>query len=378
MNIVEKSLKFRSDLPSLKRLAIKVGSAAITNPAGGVEGKNLTKICRDILELRKSGVEVILISSGAIQTGRALLKFDGPKSGVKYMQALSSVGQPGLMASYSKILEQDSVVCGQVLLTHEDFKNRTRYLNAKNTLEVLLHHQVLPILNENDSVSFEEIAFGDNDHLAVMVSEMLGVDALLVLTTPDGLYSGDPQDPQSYQIQRVAHGQSTAEVRLAKKSAVGKGGMESKLKSVRKLTGAGIPVVLATFHDPRPILRALTQPVGTFFEAGPKKTLKSKKSWLMSTTKSNSAIVIDEGASRAISKGASLLAVGIRKVVGTFQRGESIEVRVGKKVFCAGLTEYSSKEISKIKGLKVEQISEVLEFCPSNVVIHRNNMVFKE
>lgn len=372
------NISLRSDLPNIKRIAIKIGSAAITRPEGGVDLVNLKRICRDIEILRKNSIEVVLISSGAIQTGRSLLKFEKNGRGIRFMQALSSVGQPKLMSTYTKAFEKSGLVCGQVLLTHEDFKNRTRYLNAKNTLEVLLSNNILPILNENDSVSFEEIAFGDNDHLAAMVCEMLAVDLLLILSSPDGLYSGDPLDKNSIQIPRVGHSDSTEKVRLAKKSTVGKGGMESKLKSVRKLTSLGIPVVLATYLRTHPIVTALTKSVGTVFEAALKNRSANKKSWLLSTAKSNSAIVIDEGASKAITRGASLLAVGIKKIEGNFQRGDSVEVRLGKKIFCAGLTEFSSKELQKIKGLKVEQMYSALEFCPSNVVIHRNNMVFKD
>lgn len=370
-------MNWRRELKSRPQcLAIKLGSSAITADAGGIDRVKLHQILQDVLTLNDLGLKTIIISSGAIHAGRAHLPAL-PEHEISNLQALSAVGQPLLMSAYHDFLAQHGRLCAQVLLTHDDFKNRTRYFNAQSTIKTLLAHNVIPILNENDTVSFSEITVGDNDQLAAMASQMLGVDLLLILTGSDGLFDRDPQDPTAVRIPEVQFLDTLDHIKTLTKSAAGRGGMKTKLDAIRKVTPLGIPVVLSSYRRQTPILSALQDSIGTFFHAE-KKHREQRKGWLLTTVKHNAAVKIDAGAQAALLKSASLLPSGIMSVQGTFHRGDCIAIRHKNKTIAVGISEYDSRDIKKIAGKKVSEIQTTLGYCTAEEIIHRNNLVLKE
>jgi glutamate 5-kinase len=371
------SFILRKELKNIKRLVVKLGSTAITSSSGGVDLGKIGNIVEDIASLHKDGLEIILISSGAVQTGRQYLSITTDKKDMASLQALSSIGQPRLMDAYDTLLREKGILCAQVLLTHDDFKNRERYLNARNTLSTLLKHKVIPILNENDSVSFDEIAFGDNDQLGAITAEMMGADLFLLLTLPDGLYGDGGDGSNTFDL--VKYDQKFEDVSLSGQTQAGKGGMKSKLEAVRKLTPLGIPVVIATFTEKSSIVRALTKEnSGTFFEPNPTSSGSRRKGWLLTTVKDNSYLKVDKGARNALLKGASLLPAGIKETVGKFKRGDCIGISCGHNVFAAGLSEYDAKDVRKLMGRQGSEVKDILPHAHSIVIIHRNNLALKE
>ncbi|MBI2522005.1 MAG: glutamate 5-kinase [Bdellovibrio sp.] len=373
------NLKLRPELhDGPKRIVVKVGSAAITAEQGRIALTCLENLVHDLAQLSKMGIEVVLVSSGAISTGRGYLEDSGKKQDISYLQACSAIGQPLLMAAYQKEFERYGVMTAQVLLTHDDLKNRTRNLNTRNTILRLMQAGIIPILNENDSVSFEEITVGDNDQLAAMVTELIEGNVLILLTGPDGLYDQDPSVPGAKHIQSLEFQADLKEIKTITKSSVGRGGMETKLLAVRKLTTLGIPVIIATYRRKDPIMAPLCEKVGTFFY--PKKlTAKNRrKAWISTIVKNNAFVIIDEGACKALSKNASLLPIGIRDIQGHFKRGDVVNIKFQTRVIAVGISEYDSKDIIQVMGKKSSEIISLLGSCPSDVIIHRDNMFLKD
>ncbi|MBT3984237.1 MAG: glutamate 5-kinase [Bacteriovoracaceae bacterium] len=366
--------KFRDEIKSPKRIVVKIGSSCLTKDDGGLDRYKFSQITGDLIKLQKMGLEIVVISSGAIQVGRAYLQKMG--KGIEQLQALSAIGQPKLIESYVHAFGKKKIHCGQVLLTHDDLKNRTRYFNARNTIEVLLKNETIPILNENDSVSFEEIAFGDNDQLAAMVAEMVGAELVVILSDSDGVYL-DYSKQGLGPVPIISIDYKFSQISFGKKSLAGRGGMPGKIKAVRKMTPLGIPCIIASFKHKSPIMRALTKSVGTYFEAMKRSSKERRKGWIITTERSKAVIRVDDGAKNAILKGASVLPSGIVGIYGTFKRGDSVAIKHHSKKIATGICEYSSKEIEKIKGVSSDKIISILGFCPAKVVIHRNNLVVR-
>ena len=378
----------RSDIShSLKRVVIKVGSQTITHPEGGLDAVKMGSISNDIISLLKLGLEVVIVSSGAIQVGKGIVKNQGednvPCESIEEQQALSAIGQPYLVEAWRTYLNQEHQVhVAQVLLTHDDMGNRTRSLNASQTLNHLLSLDVVPILNENDSVSFEEITVGDNDQLAAMVAGLVNADLLILLTGPDGVYTSDPSKyPDAEKLSTVQKGKDGHELLLSietkSKSKAGRGGMQTKIAAAQKLQIAGIPTLITTSEVEKPLLRSLTQiGAGTYFEKSSGEN--SKKSWLMTTARSSYGIEVDQGAAQALSQGASLLPKGIVKVSGSFKRGDCVYIRCDGRSMGCGLAEYDAYMLNKIIGKHSNEIEEVLGYKISDEAIHRDNMVVGE
>lgn len=256
---------FRKDLRRRpRRVVVKLGSSAVTRDKGGVDFDKLHNVLTDVSYLLSRGLQVTVVSSGAIHTGRAFLKTR--KTDISTLQALSAVGQPMLMSAYHDFFAKRGYQCAQILLTHEDFRSPVRYKNAQNTLKRLLENGVVPILNENDTVSNEEITVGDNDQLAAMTCEMIRPDLLVILTGADGLFDRNPDDPGAALIRHVAFGERLGHVTTDGRSRVGRGGMGTKLQAVHKVTALGTPVIMSNYRHKSPILEALTRSCGTFFE----------------------------------------------------------------------------------------------------------------
>ncbi len=368
---------FRRELPSpCRRLVIKVGSAALAHVEHGADTEKIDQLARECSTLAQVGTEIILVSSGAIAIGRRHLK-PGPVVTSDFLQACSAIGQPLLMRAYSEAFQKHARHCAQVLLTHEDILHRQRRLNLKNMMNRLLAAGVTPILNENDSVSYAEITVGDNDQLAAMVTDMMGADALLLLSTPDGLFDRDPEAEGATHYPLVAFDEKFAGLQLAGKSLTGRGGMKTKLEAVRKLTPLGIPVMLGSFRHSSPVLHALGGG-GTFFAAGPSTALDQRQRWLLTSVKAGAAIRVDAGAGIALKQRNSLLPSGVRHVDGRFRRGDCVRVVCGPEILGSGLVEYSSAELEKIKGCRSHAISGILGYCPAKVVLHRDNFALYE
>ncbi|HAZ12852.1 MAG: glutamate 5-kinase [Bdellovibrionales bacterium GWA2_49_15] len=377
------NFKFRQELHlhhhlGAKRIVVKVGSAAITGEQGRIDLTCLGRIVHDLAQLCLNGTEVVLVTSGAISAGRGFLGSAGKKADISYLQACSAVGQPLLMAAYQKEFEKHGLMTAQVLLTHDDLKNRTRNLNTRNTILKLMKTGIIPILNENDSVSFEEITVGDNDQLAAMVTELIEGHGLVLLTGPDGLYDQDPSLPGAKHLPSLEFHADLKEIKTITKSSVGRGGMATKLLAVRKLTALGIPVIIGTYRREHPVLAPLCESVGTFFHPHRLTDKNRRKAWISTIVKNNAFVLIDEGACKALRKNASLLPIGIRAIQGTFKRGDVVNIKYQAKIIAVGISEYDSKDILQLMGKKSTEIASLLGSCPSDVIVHRDNMFIKD
>lgn len=365
-------------------LIIKVGSLAVTHAGGGAALEKIKNLALDLARLKRQGFQIILVSSGAINTGRSLVSFDQlPEShqisSIARDQALSALGQPALMKVYLDVFAQEKISVAQVLVTHEDFKNRERNFNIRNTLAALLYAGALPIINENDTVSFSEITVGDNDQLAGMVAQVMQADRLVLLTEADGLYTGHPQDPKSEKISVVTYDADLSHIEFAAKTNVGRGGMKTKIEAIRKLSPLGTDVYLASYDYKDPVSRALSGKVGTWFQAAPQMK-KNKKAWLSTAIQPNSAVVIDEGAFKALLRGASLLPVGIRKIIGNFKRGDVVAIQYQRKTVACGRVDYSARDLNFLKGLASDLWDEKINkkvVLTSEVAVHRDNLFIK-
>ena len=362
------------------RIVIKVGSLAVTNEKGGVSPEKIKRIVQELWELKNQGHFPILISSGAINTGKNLItKPDEKKMMISYQQASAAVGQPLLMKNYIDALEEYNWPCAQILVTHEDFKERKRFLNIRNTLNRLLDDGILPIVNENDTVSFAEITVGDNDQLAVMVAEASDAAKLILLSEADGLYDKNPKDPDAKRFSEVDFTDDFSGVKLATKTSVGRGGMDTKLKAIRKLTPLGVDVILGTFLEEKPVMRLILNKCGTTFKGNPTKQTSRRKSWLSTVVKNESYVIVDEGAALALLNGkTSLLPVGIKKIGGQFKRGDVIQIKHKSKILAVGITEFDHKELEKIKGKKSSELQLFLDYVHSKVAIHKDNLLLKK
>ncbi len=363
---------------SARRLVVKVGSNVLTQDAG----LNLTAIraiSGQICRLMDRGLEVILISSGAMASGIRKVGLQRRPDAIPQRQAIAAVGQAGLILEYEKAFAKGKRQVAQILLTSEDLNHRQRYLNARNTLNTLLAWNVIPIINENDTVMVEEIKLGDNDNLAAMIALLMDADILINLTDIDGLYD---KDPRTFEEARLIPEVSTYKRQLeayasAIPGALGTGGMLSKIKAARKVTAAGIPMVIAK-GDNRDVLLRLCQGEhsGTYFVPRAKK-MPSRKCWIAYTLNPKGALIVDSGACRAIlQNGKSLLPGGIIQVIGKFQVGAPVKViNSQESILAHGLVNYNAADIRKIMGLKTDQIKAHLGEKPYDEVIHRNNLV---
>ncbi len=365
-------------LKSARRIVVKVGSNVLTQDAG-LNLKAIRSISRQISRLMDAGLEVILISSGAMASGIRKIGLSKRPDEIPKRQAIAAVGQAGLILEYEKAFAKDARKVAQILLTAEDLNHRQRYLNARNTLHTLLSWKVVPIINENDTVMVEEIKLGDNDNLAAMIALLMDADILISLTDIDGLYD---KDPRTHADAKLIDEVSTYKRQLeayasAIPGALGTGGMLSKIKAARKVTAAGIPMIIAK-GDKRDILIRIYQGAshGTYFVPKAKK-MPSRKNWIAYTLKPKGRLVIDNGASQAImNNGKSLLPGGIVGVDGEFGVGAPVQIiSQEEEVLAHGLVNYSSPDIRRIMGLKTSQIKQQLGEKPYDEVIHRDNLV---
>lgn len=361
----------------VKRAVIKVGSNVLTKD-NGLNVEVISSISGQICRLIDQGMEILLVSSGAMAAGVKKLGLPRRPDEIPGRQAVAAVGQAGLMREYEKAFEGHDKKVAQLLLTSDGLSNRRRYLNARNTLYTLLSWKVVPIINENDTVSVEEIKFGDNDNLSAMITLLMDADILINLTDIDGLYTKDPRTYLDAELIPEVSAISRAIEKFATDipGALGTGGMSTKIKAARKVTTAGIPMIIAKGYKPDILIRLFDgESHGTFF-VPKKEKLKNRKCWIGFNLKPRGLIQIDEGAARAIlERGKSLLPSGIVAVEGEFGVGAAVEFKNGDSdVLGTGLVNYSSSDIRKIMGLRTSQIKEYLGYKPYDEVIHRDNL----
>ncbi len=362
----------------MKRLVIKIGSNILAPANRGLNTKRLHNIAEDISDVINRGNQVVIVSSGAVAAGLTKLGLKGKPRDIKLQQAAAAIGQSSLMWAYEQSFAHFNKKVAQVLLTRDDITNRLRYINAKNTLFTLMDYEVIPLINENDPVAVDEIKFGDNDMLAALTAGLVEADMLVILSDVDGLYSGDPKKKKAEIIDHVEKITSDIEkLASGKGSAVGTGGMYSKLLAAKQAADHGIPVVIMNGKKSGLLPRLLNgKKIGTYFE--PKKQrLSSKKGWIAYGVRSRGAIYLDDGAVKALTEmGRSLLPSGITKIEGNFEVGDYIRcvTKEGKKI-AKGLTNYSSNDLDRIKGRKTSEIEKILGYKYSDEVIHRDNLV---
>ncbi len=365
---------------SVKRLVIKVGTSTLTHTTGKLNLGQLEYLVRELADLRHRDIEVILVTSGAVGAGIGKLGLKGKPKNIPEKQALAAIGQGILMQMYEKLFSEYGEIVAQVLLTREDITQRERYLNARNTLLTLLRMGVVPIINENDTVAFEEIKFGDNDTLAALVAGLVDADLLVILSDIDGLYTADPHQERSAQLIKVVEELSPEIIALAGKpgSALGSGGMMTKIQAARIVSTSGIPMIVAN-GSRKGVLKDIImgENPGTLFLPCDHR-LNSRKAWIGFASKASGFVSVDEGAEKALlEKGKSLLPSGVTFVEGDFERGCVIGIKGAHGEIGRGIVNYDSAEIRKIMGCQSKEITEILGYKDFDEVIHRDNFTLK-
>ncbi|HAG11797.1 MAG TPA: glutamate 5-kinase [Desulfotomaculum sp.] len=367
------------DLSPLKRVVVKIGSSSLIGKDGALNISQVESLADQIAGIKREGVEVLLVSSGAIGLGIQRLGFARRPKSIPEKQACASVGQGMLINSYEKVFAQYSIAVGQVLLTREDFSDRKRFLNARNTMSALLRMGALPVINENDTVAVDEIPLrlGDNDNLAALVSVLVDADLLILLSDIDGLYTGDPRFSSSKLISEIKEiTEEIEKIASGSRSALGTGGMITKLQAARITMHSGITMVLAAAGEKEVIRRVLSgETLGTIF--WPLSRLANRRRWIAYNSTVQGRIFVDDGAAAALlHKGKSLLPSGIRRVEGNFKIGNTVSViEPGGREIARGIVNYSSEDIEMIKGTKTWERARTSGRKAYDEVIHRNNLV---
>ncbi len=365
-------------LETVKRVVVKVGSGVLTR-RNGLNLNVIDDLTTEICSLRQKGIEVILVSSGAIAAGLRKIGMTKKPDSLSGMQALAAMGQSNLIMVYEEAFARHGAKAAQILLTRDDLTNRRRYLNSRNTILTLLSWKIIPIINENDTVVVDEIKFGDNDNLSGMVTNLSDAQLLVNLTNIDGLYDGDPRTNPDAELIKVVTRIDKKIIGAADKipGFLGKGGMASKITAAQKMTLRGIPTIIANGFK-EGILKDIFsgKEVGTFFPPH-EKSLGRKKHWIAFTKSPKGTIVIDKGAEKALlENGKSLLPSGIKVVSGRFDRGNSVVlVTEDDREVAVGLVNYNSDELNRIAGVRTSQIESLLGYKHDDEVIHRDNLV---
>ncbi len=366
-------------LTDCRRIVVKVGSSLVTNQGAGLDLDALGNWARQIAALNGKGYEVVLVSSGAIAEGMQRLGWHTRPTSIHELQAAAAVGQMGLVQAYESCFRKHDLHAAQVLLTHADLADRERYLNARATLTTLLALRVIPIINENDTVVTDEIKFGDNDTLGALVTNLIDADALVILTDQSGLYTADPRkDPQATLVSEGRAGDAQLEgMAGGAGSAIGRGGMLTKILAARRAAHSGAHTVIASGHEPDVLLRLFQgESIGTLLTA-PTLTLAARKQWLAGHLQVTGKLVLDEGAIKALrNEGKSLLPIGVKNVFGEFQRGSVVACTSEQGADIArGLVNYNSDEARLIAGHASQKIVSLLGYGGDTEIIHRDNLV---
>ncbi len=366
-------------LKNIKRIVIKIGSRILTDDESQLNRNWISQLASQVAGLRREGREVIIVSSGAIAAGRAVLGFTDRPVTIPQKQAAAAVGQPRLLREYEGAFSANDCLVAQILLTREDLADRQRFLNARTTLETLLELGIVPVINENDTVAVEEIKFGDNDNLSALVTNLVDAGLLMILTDIDGLYDADPRHNSdailiplvrtvTKEMERAAGGSG---------SAVGTGGMATKLAAAKKAGRSGAAALIVNGTDPGIISRLFSgEECGTLFLPADQ-SLTSRKHWIAFTIRPQGRAYLDAGAVKVLRQdGRSLLPSGVVRIDGTFERGACIRVAdLDGNEFARGIVSYSSSEMLLIMGHKSLEIEEILGYRYGDELIHRDNLV---
>jgi glutamate 5-kinase len=360
-------------------VVVKLGSSIVADDAGEVRAEILEVLCDEVAARHRAGNDLVVVTSGAIARGMRVMRLPVRPRSMEELQAASAVGQGKLYRAYDQMLQARGVQSAQVLLTFFDMSARTHYLNARHTLQTLLRWRVVPVINENDTTTTDEISFGDNDFLAAQVAILLGADRLVLLTDTAGLYSADPRrEPSARLIEEVERVEELERYDIGLSgSPLGSGGMRSKVVAAEMATAAGIPVTIASGVEPTAVARALAgEAGGTRFHPQTGR-VSSFKLWLKYAKPTHGRLVVDRGAERALrERGTSLLPVGVVDVEGEFEAGDAVEVRCDGRAVGKGIVNYSASELRRIKGLKTEAVREVLPRATEEAV-HRDYFVLE-
>ena len=362
-----------------RRIVVKVGSSLVTADGRGLDHTALTRWAEQIAALTAQGKEVVLVSSGAIAEGIARLGWSKRPKAVNELQAAAAVGQMGLVQAYESIFRTHGLHAAQVLLTHEDLADRTRYLNARSTLRTLLELKVVPIINENDTVATDEIRLGDNDTLGALVTNLIEADCLIILTDQTGLYTADPRRDLTATLVSEAQAGDPELERMAggAGSSVGTGGMLTKILAAKRAARSGAHTVICSGREDRVLLRlAEGEAIGSQLVAR-QAPLAARRQWLADHLQLHGGVVLDDGAVRALrDEGKSLLSVGVKSVVGEFERGEVVAViDINGREIARGLVNYSASEARRIAGKPSSSIESELGYMDEPELIHRDNLV---
>jgi glutamate 5-kinase len=359
-------------------VVVKLGSSVVAHDSGELRLSVVARLCEEVAVLHRSGVDVVVVTSGAIARGMRLLELPVRPTEIAELQAASAVGQGRLYRTYDELLREQGLQTAQVLLTFFDMSARTHYLNARRTLRTLLGWRIVPVINENDTTTTDEISFGDNDFLAAQVAVLVGAELLVLLTDTDGLYTADPRsDASAVLVEQISHPVELQELQIGHTvSPLGSGGMRSKVVAAEMATAAGIPTVIGNGIVGGTLPRAWArEPAGTRFLAQAARH-SSFKLWLKYAKPSRGILTVDAGAARALREGGtSLLPVGVVDVAGDFDAGDAVAVReAGAQDIGKGITNYAAGELRRVMGLKSTQVRELMPRATEEA-IHRDYFV---
>jgi len=362
------------------RIIVKLGTSTLTNGSSRLSPPLIIELVRQIARLQSQGHQMVLVSSGAIAAGREKLNFPQLPKFIPAKQMLAAIGQPRLMAFYEQIFGLFGLTVAQILLTRSDLSHRRRYLNARNTLTALLQQNVIPIINENDTVATEEIRVGDNDNLSALTANLIDADTLILLTDQDGLFSADPNtNPDAELIQNVRGEQIPKTVWQAaggSNSDLGTGGMITKIQAADLARRSGTMCIIANGKEPDVLIRLTNdENIGTRFEPVTE-IVESRKRYILSARSAPGRLTVDHGAAKAMQRGGSLLSVGVVAISGTFKRSEVVRVTDtdGREV-ARGITNYDSRDLARILRRRSDDIESILGYHYGDEVIHRNDLV---
>lgn len=364
-----------------KRIVVKVGTSSLTHESGKLDIEMIEKLCSQLVDIHRTGKEVLLVTSGAVGAGLSKLGYTERPKSIPEKQAAAAVGQGILMHIYEKIFSEYGEIVAQLLLTRDDLQNRKRFLNSRNTLLTLIKQRVIPIINENDTVVVEEIKFGDNDTLAALVAGLVNADLLILLTDIDGLYTADPRNDSEAQLISLVLEIDEEISSLAGDSGskFASGGMVTKIEAGKIAVNAGIPMIIANSKEDN-IINKLVQgeDKGTLFI--PRDTNPhSRKKWIGFASETEGSLIVDQGCRDAlICNGKSLLAKGIENIEGTFERGSVVKIIDSSgEEFARGIASYSSEEMEKLKGRHSDDFIEIIGYKDTDSVIHRDNLILR-
>lgn len=372
----------RTILATCRRVLIKIGSQALSTGTG-LNNRMIERLCDELSLLKDQGKEFALVSSGAIAQGKAIMKITDPSIALSRKQALAAIGQGSLIRAYTDAFRRYGYTAAQILITRDDLDVRHRYLNIRNTFSALFELGAIPIINENDTVSVDEIQFTDNDMLSAMIIPLVEPQALIILTDIEGVFMEDPRiNPGAKLLSDIRDLKSKdIKTQSGEAGSLGRGGMKSKLQAAYHASMLGIPTVITSAYTPQVISSVLEgHDIGTFVHPRKRGRLTQKDHWMGFVTRPKGKVVVDHGAAVMIlGSGKSLLPCGVVDVEGMFKAGDPIEiVEQGGDVIAVGLSNFTTEEVSRVKGANTSQVCSILEKECDEEVVHRNNMILRK